>query len=178
MVWCGRMHQGSIATKTRVDNICIGSTDDPLYAPPGKTQSHAKAPRNCATKGNWLAFSRSLFRDGRDAHLQRLAERLGVSKSRSRPRGRLGRRSSNCWTFPSGTRSGKSSVSATRQRDGSKKRMLGGSAGLTYADGWDTGDGPILLVEGGSDTAALMTIGLNVVGRPSNRGGVDNSSIY
>ena len=33
---------------------------------------------------------------------------------------------------------------------------------------WDPVDGPILLVEGGSDTAALMTIGLNAVGRPSN----------
>jgi len=59
-----------------------------------------------------------------------------------------------------------------RHVDGSKKRLFGGQSGLTYADGWDTGDGPILLVEGGSDTAALMTIGLSVVGRPSNTAGV------
>jgi hypothetical protein len=60
---------------------------------------------------------------------------------------------------------------SARHVDGCKKRIFGGSSGLTYADGWDAVDEPILLAEGGSDTAAQMTIGLSVVGRPSNTGG-------
>ena len=56
--------------------------------------------------------------------------------------------------------------------NGEKKRSAGGESGLTFADDWDAGDGPLLLVEGGSDVAACLTMGLNAVGRPSNTGGV------
>jgi hypothetical protein len=42
----------------------------------------------------------------------------------------------------------------TRYEDGSKKRLKGSNAGLTYANNWNTGLGPIFLVEGASDVAA------------------------
>lgn len=45
-------------------------------------------------------------------------------------------------------------------------------AGLTYADDWDKG-GMIYIVEGASDTAALYCLGLSVIGRPSNNGGIE-----
>ena len=54
-----------------------------------------------------------------------------------------------------------------RFRDGSKKHLKGTKRGLTYAEDWATTDGPILLPEGGSDTAALLTMGLAAIGRPS-----------
>lgn len=80
---------------------------------------------------------------------------------------------SQCWTFPERNASGQIIGVCNRSLDGEKKRRAGGKAGLTYADNWDAGDHPVILVEGGSDTAALLGIGLPVVGRPSNRGGVD-----
>ncbi|WP_417851066.1 toprim domain-containing protein [Thalassoglobus sp.] len=58
-----------------------------------------------------------------------------------------------------------------RLHNHSKRRLKGSSAGLTYASNWDTGSGPLLLVEGASDVAAGMMLGISVIGRPSNRGG-------
>ncbi len=60
-----------------------------------------------------------------------------------------------------------------RYSDGSKKTMAGGATGLFMARDWWTNRGPILLPEGGSDTAALLTMGLCAIGRPSNVGGVN-----
>jgi hypothetical protein len=61
-----------------------------------------------------------------------------------------------------------------RYRDGAKKTMRHSSHGLYYsANLIRQRSGPILLPEGGSDTAALLGLGLNVIGRPSNLGGVD-----
>ena len=59
-----------------------------------------------------------------------------------------------------------------RYADGVKKTYPGTSHGLIYADDW-RGDGRVVLVpEGGSDTAALLSLGLSAIGRPSNLGGV------
>jgi len=80
-------------------------------------------------------------------------------------------RSHRFWTIPERDADGRVIGVSTRYENGSKKRVSGSKAGLTYAQDWDSGSGPIFLVEGASDTAALMTIGLNVVGRPSNCGG-------
>jgi hypothetical protein len=60
-----------------------------------------------------------------------------------------------------------------RYRDGSKKTMQGSHHGLYYGRTPFAMPGPVLLPEGGSDTAALIGIGINAVGRPSNVGGVD-----
>jgi hypothetical protein len=50
----------------------------------------------------------------------------------------------------------------------------GGHAGLSFPDDWVSRPGPVLLVEGGSDTAAGLTMGLCAIGRPSNTGGIDH----
>lgn len=61
-----------------------------------------------------------------------------------------------------------------RYRDGAKKMIRWSSHGLYYADGFlRMTNGPVFMPEGGSDTAAMLSLGLNVIGRPSNLGGVD-----
>ena len=60
-----------------------------------------------------------------------------------------------------------------RHADGKKLCVVGSRRGLTYAEDWCDAPGPILVVEGGSDVAAGLTLGLCVVGRPSNTGGVE-----
>jgi hypothetical protein len=57
-----------------------------------------------------------------------------------------------------------------RYDDGSKKSYPGGSTGLFYELEWHKRPGPVLIVEGGSDTAAAITAGLAAIGRPSNTG--------
>lgn len=60
-----------------------------------------------------------------------------------------------------------------RFTDGEKKAMKGGHQGLYFEREWWTSRGPIFCPEGGSDTAALLTAELCVIGRPSNTGGIE-----
>jgi len=60
-----------------------------------------------------------------------------------------------------------------RYSDGGKLHMAGGTHGLYVPDGWRSTSGPLLLPEGGSDAAALTTMGLAAIGRPSCLGGVE-----
>lgn len=105
-----------------------------------------------------------------------LAEELGV-ELRSLERLGIGwdssKRNQGCWTAPERDAAGKVIRVSTRLRSGGKKFVFGSKRGLIYADDWQDGDGPILLVEGGSDTAALLSMELSVVGRPSDLGGVN-----
>lgn len=57
--------------------------------------------------------------------------------------------------------------------DKNKLMMEGGRHGLYLPRDWWRGTGPILIPEGGSDTAALTTLGISAIGRPSNVGGVN-----
>jgi hypothetical protein len=60
-----------------------------------------------------------------------------------------------------------------RFEDGKKLCAVGSKRGLTYVDDWQDWPGPCYLVEGASDVAAGLTIGICVVGRPSNIGGAE-----
>jgi len=121
---------------------------------------------------DWPALATRYARDAQH-HRQPLAAQLGVATDALVVLDVGWDAERGCWTFPERDADGHVIGIATRYFDGSKKRMAGGRAGLTYADDWETGDSPILLVEGGSDTAALLSCGLCVVGRPSNTGGVN-----
>ena len=137
----------------------------PVYKIPS---TQAKSPTQ-----DWPALAER-FANRAEEHRHRLSRQLGVSATALAALGVGWNIERFCWTFPERDASGQIIGIATRRRDGSKIRMKGGRTGLTYAADWDAGDGPILLVEGGSDTAALLTIGLSTVGRPSNCGGVDH----
>ncbi len=56
-------------------------------------------------------------------------------------------------------------------RKGSPSARAGCRRGLTIPKSFDTATGPVLVVEGASDVAALSVLGLRGVGRPSNTGG-------
>lgn len=83
---------------------------------------------------------------------------------------------SMCWSFPE--RNAQGQIVGINRRlvtpvNGDNKRGAPGSRrALTYCVGWDDYKGPVHIVEGGSDTAAGLTLGLCVIGRPSNLGGV------
>jgi len=77
------------------------------------------------------------------------------------------------WSFPMRTGQLKVTGIVRRYHDGAKKTMRWSRQGLFLAPNWWRAEGPILLVEGPTDTAALLTLGLCVIGRPSNVGGVN-----
>jgi hypothetical protein len=83
-----------------------------------------------------------------------------------------------CFVFPLRDGTGNVVGFSRRYQDGTKRTTARREAdpsadGLFYADDWAThGPGPVLVVEGASDTAALHGAGQRAVGRPSNLGGV------
>ena len=77
------------------------------------------------------------------------------------------------WTMPEQNHAGLTVGINRRFEDGKKCCMVGSRRGLTYADDWSEAEGPVFIVEGASDVAAGLTLGLCMVGRPSNTGGVE-----
>ena len=74
-----------------------------------------------------------------------------------------------CWTVPMVNGAEQVVGVSRRYGDGSKKSM--GRNGLFVPAGWQDRNGPVFVVEGASDTAAMWAAGLCAVGRPSNSGG-------
>lgn len=105
------------------------------------------------------------------ARLARHAETLGVSVD-SLNRLRVGWAfDAGAWSFPMTDAGGGVRGIRLRAENGRKWSVTGGREGLFIpADLPDSG--PLLMVEGPTDTAALLDLGLEAVGRPCCTGGV------
>lgn len=75
------------------------------------------------------------------------------------------------YSFPMRNAGGEIVGLSIRRPDGSKTSAPGSSLGLFMPTGLNLGQ-TLLLPEGASDTAALLDLGFNAVGRPSCNGGV------
>ena len=118
----------------------------------------------------WAPRAKHWWRDSQEQTL-RLAAILGVA-GRALNELRVG--FDGCaWTFPERNADGLTIGVNRRFEDGKKRCATGSRRGLTYSVDWSDGEGPVLIVEGGSDVAAGLTMGLAVIGRPSNTGGVE-----
>jgi replicative DNA helicase len=84
-----------------------------------------------------------------------------------------------CFTFPEHSGEGGVIGLTRRYADGIKRAAPGSTRGLTLPVGWsEIGvDGPVLIVEGATDSLALVAAGQGVVGRPSNTGGIEHLSV-
>ena len=71
-----------------------------------------------------------------------------------------------CFTFPERDHDQNIIGFATRGVDGKKLCIKGSRRAATIPNCWDSGEGPIFLVEGASDVAACITMGMDVLGRP------------
>lgn len=102
--------------------------------------------------------------------LGRLADGLGVTAASLR-RLRVGwSKQHGAWTFPMVGADGRVVGIRLRLTNGRKLAVRGGREGLFVPEGL-TGDGPLLIAEGPTDTAALLDLGFDVIGRPSCTGG-------
>lgn len=77
-----------------------------------------------------------------------------------------------CFVFPEVDGNGNVIGLNRRYADGRKLHVPGGARGITVPYDWDQGNGPLYIVEGPTDTAAMICAGLCAWGRPSNTGGV------
>jgi hypothetical protein len=172
---------------------------DPLWQPdPVVVLERVRAPKAKAgqklTTEQCLEILASSRQGVQGKHLARLAEILGVSAEVLEQLG-MGWRWGDVekgkqlhdgdWCYP--MRNGAGQVVGVHRRlakpfmkEGklvSKLMIFGSTLGLVYApDHWHQGTGPILCPEGMSDVAALMTMGLAAVGRPSDRAGAEDLS--
>jgi hypothetical protein len=149
--------------------VRIGQSDslafDPaIYRVPVTVQPVRKAPAR-----PWADEAAEYAAAARD-RLDLLADHLGVRLDVLEAMG-VGW-TGKAWSFPYRDGDGQVVGIATRLPDDKKRAVRSSSTGLLYApDRWSQGDGPVYVVEGASDTAALTGLGLAAVGRPSNTGG-------
>ncbi len=83
-------------------------------------------------------------------------------------------RPSCAMTFPEHDGAGNIIGISVRAPDGRKGTPFGAKRGLIVPKGFDSMPDPVLPVEGPSDVAACLTMGLTAVGRPSNCGGISH----
>jgi hypothetical protein len=118
-------------------------------------------------------LAKKCWLDGAAMRLE-LAAELGVSQQAldNLRVGELIQNGRRCSTWPE--RDARNRIIGLKRRfaDGQKFYVSGSHQGINWPAGLRWIPGPLLLVEGGSDTAALLTLGLPAIGRPSNTGGV------
>jgi len=122
----------------------------------------------------WRPIANQAILDGRP-WLGVLAKNLGVPPEalRSLLVGHAEHHGTAWWTIPERNEHGMVVGIQRRYLDGRKQAYPGSRRGLVYDDQWAKREGPIFLVEGMSDVAACLAMGLTAIGRPSNTGGVD-----
>jgi len=131
---------------------------------------------NCADASkDWTALAQQAIKRLKPRDLDRLSTELNVPKwaLEAIHIGIMPTRDGEAYTFPEFDGRGQITGISLRFSAGKKKCIGKSQRGLTLPKNWHHGDGPILIVEGASDTAALVAMGLSAVGRPSAKGGVE-----
>lgn len=150
-----------------------------LNGPPPKNHHRSSGRQNGSSAGpkakppgDWTAEANSYYgRPEATEKRQELSEELGIS-AESLQRLHVGW-DGQAWTIPERNTTGEIVGLSRRFRDGSKRMAPASKRGLTYQCDWSSADGPVVIVEGASDTVAGMDLGLPVIGRPSNSGGAE-----
>jgi len=103
-----------------------------------------------------------------------LADNLGVSRHSLLNIGTAWSQPHNAWAFPMFSGPGDCVGIRLRLRDGRKLSVRGGHEGLFMPHGRST---TCYLVEGATDLAAALTLGLWGIGRPSCRGAIAHTQV-
>lgn len=170
-VWCGRVEEGAVRQNAGGQFLHLLNDQRNKWRPVSRSvqpKRFSETPRTDLPMVSEHWFNASYSVEKREE----LASLLGVSVASlfALHVGWNGK----VWTWPE--RDGFGNVIGVTQRypDGAKRQLTGGQRGLTYCERWSGDSGALYLTEGGSDTAAALTIGVNAVGRPSNSGGVQH----
>lgn len=172
--YCTRTTDGTAVKCARVesDQPCTGKLGgwihkltDPLPPVP--------PPKPIEKKPDWTEECRKMFSHEK-AHDKRceVADGLKVSvESLEALRVGIGWDDWNGKEFsswPSRDSDGRCIGYVRRYADGTKRTNQGGTTGIFYTPNWYTHQGPVFIVEGGSDVAACESYNLNSIGRASN----------
>ena len=162
----------------------LGLTMSNLFPTNGRpAHGPGEVPKTAAAMANELAgqFRRAMTPTRRLALARQLGvrpsslTRLGVGWASLDDLRRLHTKCSTAgaYTFPMYDSSGVVIGIRLRTPGGRKYAVKGGKNGLFVPDHL-TGDGPLLVAEGASDTAALLDLGFDAIGRPDCNGGTEH----
>jgi len=111
-------------------------------------------------------------RDTRSAEVERLAASLGVSSGSLFRLGIRWAAPHRAWAFPMCSTDRQIIGVRLRAEDG-RKWAVGGSRNGLFWPADLSGGGPLLVCEGPTDTAALLDLGFDAIGRPSCAGATE-----
>lgn len=154
----------------------IGNPNTPKGLPQSSPVQPSPTPNSKADpepKIDWAAKAEGFRQHPRLRGKQiELAHSLGVSEASLNALG-CGYDDSGkgSWTFPERDGNGKVIGISRRFRDGNKIAVPRSKRGIYFCEENLKLSGPVYIVEGASDTAAGITMGMRMIGRPSNNGG-------
>ena len=174
--WCGVSADGEVACCMRVQSdrpVRNGGWLHRIAAAPPPAPPRVYVPEaERLHPRDWLAILASYGRGTRDRDLRRVAGKLGVS---GESLGRLGvcwAAPHRAWAFPMADPARNIIGIRLRAEDGRKWAVAGSHNGLFFPVGLQ-GASPLLVCEGPTDTAALLGLGYDAIGRPSCTGAVE-----
>lgn len=173
---CKRIEEGSFKPGKTIGYL-HRLTGNPLPIHPRQKRITERRLSDNELHAKWAPRARAMWKGTGEA-VKRLARHLGVAAwaldALEVGYGEL--HGVMCWSFPE--RNARGQIVGINRRlvtpiDGNNKRHAFGSRpALSFCDDCFDYPGPVHIVEGGSDTAAGLTLGLCVIGRPSNLGGI------
>lgn len=135
--------------------------------------------QTCRTRGRDVRRGldlESVYRKARDStqscDLERLAEQLGVSSESLDSLDVVWCKHEQAWLFPEKGHKRRICGLLRRYPDGRKQLIAGGQRGLYIPKSFDEHADMIVIVEGGSDTAAAVSQGWNAIGCPAAGQGI------
>ena len=175
--WCGTSPDGTLACCMRVKSDRPARNGGWLHRIADAPQQplprvHVLPPRATAPREiNWAAMLRRFERDTGTADAQHLATALGVSQGNLHRLGISWAAPHRAWAFPMSNALGETIGIRLRAESGRKWAVRGSRNGLFWPEDL-TGTGPLLVGEGPTDTAALLDLGYDGLGRPSCAGSI------
>ncbi|MEQ8788448.1 MAG: AAA family ATPase [Pirellulaceae bacterium] len=127
------------------------------------------------SKDDWARKAKEFISQSKLRQREALANDLGVSLQSLQSLGVGCARvdGKEVYTFPEHNGVGQIVGINTRRSDGTQRAIWTSGRGLYLPRGWHERRGPIFVVEGASDTAALVTMDLAAIGRPNVNAKVD-----
>jgi len=174
--WCGLSEDRTVAVCMRVKSDRPVRNGGWLHrvaaASPPRPPSRVYVPASSEPERDWHALLARWAGRTAPVDYARLAHLLGVSAASLR---RLGAAVSDrpaVWAFPMSDAQGETIGVRLRAEDGRKWAVAGSRNGLFWPDDLRA-EGPLLVCEGPTDTAALLDLGYDAIGRPSCTGAVE-----
>lgn len=188
--WCGFSADGQRARCMRAQNDhpstgrdgsvgWIWKLTEPIPTDIVEAERKKKSHRRLSLEEVAVLHERHFHHPNAESMREKEAERLGVSLGVLRRMevgiGWTDERAEEYSSWPCRDATG-AVVGLTRRFTGGRKLTYPGTSnsGIFLPDHWWLPMGPVFIVEGGSDTAALASANLCVMGRPSNVGGANH----